>query len=409
MQRRTLPILALLTLGLPLPAQDTTVAQSPALVIRTTHEEMANNVMQTFEAEGELPKLEKNQHWLLTLDASGKAKIQAATGASSTLEIDAQPAALMTIYKDQIEQQQQMASMMGMMMLQQMGLDAGDAAGLIKDVFEFPNQISTLQLRYKGDPENAAAGFDVGIDLQPKSGTKFAAFCTALKPNPQGVALAAREAPLSMAMSVDLPSVTQQLAPLMRAMAALSAGQGDAKAAKDVSERMVKLMDGTISFVIDKGLKAVAGVTDGAALQQLVASPEYVKLQKESGDGQAEYVPEAFAHNGVKVAKTVISNEMFEDNPLPLFQDGKLTLLSAVTGPYLVMATTDNDAKQLIDASAKDLKRAPLPGDALLWMNLKIHELASMFGDGPDEDAPKNVEVQLGKQQSGLGLKVIGK
>lgn len=403
-------LLPLLTLGLALPAQEATTAAAPTspLVIRTTHEEMAANFSQNFEIEGDLPKLEKGQHWLISLDAAGKPSVKAATGATSTLEIDARPPALMELFKEHVDGAEQMVSMMGMMALQQMGMEAGDAAGLIKDVFAFPKQVATFQLKYRGDPEKPADGFDVAVDLQPVTGTKFAAFCTAIKPNPQGVANLARDGAVNFAASVDLPSVVQQIGPLVRTLSAMSVKR-DAKASKEITEKMTKLMDGTMSVACNPGktLKATLGVTDAAGLQQLMDSPEYANMHKDNATGEAEFTPAALTHNGVKASKTVVkAAENMGDNPM--FPDGKMTVLSAVAGKLLVVGGSEGEIKQLID-SAPNAKRVPLPGDALLWVNLKLHDLAATFGSGANDEMPKGIDVTLGKQQNGLGLKVAGK
>jgi hypothetical protein len=90
----------------------------------------------------------------------------------------------------------------------------------------------------------------------------------------------------------------QQLGPLLRALSALGT-KGDAKASKDISEKMTRLMDGTMSIGCNPGKSLKATLTPGVVMAQTILTDEDIQTDpdnarvdaaQELGDAVAEKI-----------------------------------------------------------------------------------------------------------------------
>ena len=87
----------LLFVSAPMFAQDATTApkiearksQGAALVVKTNDREVATNMAEGFEVQGEVPEAKEGSYYVITLDDGGKAKITVATGKAGFMEIAA--------------------------------------------------------------------------------------------------------------------------------------------------------------------------------------------------------------------------------------------------------------------------------------------------------------------------------
>lgn len=396
----TLPALALA-------AQDTRPA--PALTCRTADEELAEDIVSPFE-RGQalaLPKLARGQHWVIRMDQDGVVEVTAATGEVAMLELEARPAALLDIYADEVDQVRRLATGAGMLSLQALGMSAREAAGLMKTIFEFPKQISLVQSKFRARrPEFTT--FDLELLLTPVAESGFENLCRLLKPNPRGVPVLAEENAMHLAVSLDAPALRKELAPLLTRLARMFV-KADAEAAVAVMRQATDLSDGTFAGAYGPlgNMTFANGITDTAAWQQLVESPEYARFAASSlAGGGVEYTPEALRHAGVRVGRTVVT--MPESMPVsPGIPGGKVTQFSCAVANLALTAATQGEIEALIDAAAAGrIARRPLPDNAVVEFTIRLADLAPEFAE---LRAPKTVHGLLGPGTNGLFVKVTAR
>jgi hypothetical protein len=416
-----IPLLSALALALP--CQDkpapTVATGGPALVLKTSKEEIAADTLDFFEGAGELPELKPNQHWVLAVDQNKKISAAAADGDAGYLQIHARPALLMKAYAEQVDQVTSMIQMMGSMQLQASGMEAGEAMKLVQGLIDLPNQIDTFVMKISGNIEEPKkGGAEIAIDLQPFAGTGFGKFCAALK-QASGGALKPTAGSLTVAVAFDPAPLSDVLQPFLDMAASMcTKDKAERKKAKDLMQEFWKGCDGSMAMSWSPGktgMQIVAGTTDGPGMGKLMNSPEYVEMARRSALAnptmKVDYKPNAFEHRGVSVTQqTLTMTEDAAENPF--FKDGKMDQMFAVAGSYLVCTVfggKDDMVSAIDQALDQKFSRMPLASDTLLKLTMKFAECVAGFGAPVGGDAPDLVDITLGRNGAGIGVKVLAK
>ena len=407
-------------------AQDTAVApkiearksQGAALVVKTNDREVATNMAESFEVQGEVPEAKEGSHYVLSLDDGGKAKVTVADGKSGYMEMVAKPGVLMEIFADKIEQMRGMAQGMGTVALQQTGMKTKDAVKLIQAIFDFPKQIDSFELKLAANPEHAKQdGMDLDMHMSAVAGSGFAEFMTAMQPNGQGVPQLTSGGMMNMALSLDGKGVAKAMMPLMGfLLPMLGKTEVDMKNAATIMEKSINLIDGAMAMEFsDDGMRMIASITDAKAYTDLMASPEYKAFTTMSSPvGDTEVTEKAFEHRSVSVTKSVLKpKEGSELPPNPLLGEGPVETYAAVAGNYMLVSmggAKEGGIKGLIDqALDQKLKRAPLSNNALMTMDINMTKFAEKMGGNAGEDAPDKLSMVLGRTPTGLSIKIHAK
>lgn len=420
-------------LALPLVAQDepqkpakaptVAAASGPMLVVKTTTEDVAMGASMMFASEegaGEmpqLPKLEAGQHWVISVGTDKKVAISTGKGDVGYLSATVKPGLMMSAFEEQIGETMQMMQGMATMGLQQAGIKAADAVKMIKAVLDFPKQVDSLDLKVVGDPEKASSeGMDIDLSLQPVKDTWFARFAAAMQPNQAGAPMVEGDAPIRVAAALD----TKGMSAFYDVYADFAAGIGakkpeDKAKAAEMIRKSSQLMDGTfgMTMTLGTGMRFLMGVSDGAAMAQLVASDDYMAFQKAATSAnpmmEVEMTPKAMEHRGVAVTKvsTKFKDESMAAMGGPMAMTGDM--FTGVAGNYVFsIMGAEQDAKGMIDSALDSkVKRAPLPGGALMTVKANLKEMAGAMGG--DEDVPENLEISLTRKGDGLNLKIRAK
>jgi hypothetical protein len=416
------PTLLLLAGALTLPAQNpTTTSASAPLVVKTTHEGIAQTILMAMESAEELPALGAGQHYLLTMNNDRTFTVQASEGATKVLHLVARPPALMKMFQAEIDESRPMMEAMAGMSMQQSGGDPADAEAMIAALFEFPQMIDTLTFVLDGDIEMPQNGMAVDLDLQPVSGTPFARFASTMKPNPLGAPVLAGKSVMDVRMAFTKEGFAAIWKPMLDFSARMMAGANGEDATKEViawSTRMYEAFDGTGALSVDlsKGLVGgLFGLVEGSNIGEDLAKPETWKLIQKAmmADPEIKMTMKANAMDvgGVKVHRLDIDmGDSALEMPPMMLTDGKMATYFAVTPRYYVMSMlsgAEAGMKGMLESTATDAtKRAPLPGNALLTFTMDIHGFAESIGEHADEDVPKSFQLSLAPKGPGLQLKV---
>lgn len=424
-----LSLIAPLLMALATPAftQDVTItpkveakkSQTPALVIKTNKHEIASGMAEGFEVQGEVPEAKDGQHYVISIDDGGKAKVVIADGKAGYMEVHAKPGPLMEIFADKIEQARGMAQGFGTMALQQAGMKTKDAVRFIQSVFDFPKQIESFEMNIASDPEHAKKdGMDIDMQMTAVAGTGFAEFVAAMRPNGLGAPqVGSGGGMMSMTAGLDGKGLAKAVMPLMSFITPMVAKtEEDSKKFSALTEKMLGLTDGSLGMeMVGDGMHFVLGLTDGKTYQELMTSPEYKAFAKlGTPAAEVEVTDKAFEHRSVSVTKSVVKpKEGSELPPNPLFGDGPVETFSAVAGNYMVMTMgggKDQAIKGLIDnALDQKVKRTPLAGGALMIIALDMGKLSEKMGGQAEEDAPETMTMSLTRTTTGLGFKIHAK
>jgi hypothetical protein len=410
-------------LALPLCGQDEvkTVAptQGPVLVLKTSQAELASMMAMNLGFEEELPDVADGGHYVLSLGADRKIKVETAAGDAGLLDLSGDPAGLMELFAEEMESYKPMVQGTLSLVLQEQGVTAKDVAAFTKSLFEFPKQMQRLSLVVTGDPEDPLTdGIDVKFSLEPKAGSGFATFASAMQPSSQGVPmLAAGKNMMEMQFALAPDNLASLLGPIVDWSVGLTnQGEEQRKLAFAMVEQMMKLYDGGMSVAFNDKMQGncLIGVLDGEKLRELVSSDDYLTMMKgqklANRNLEMEVTPNAFEHRGLKVLKSKVTGE----EPNPMMPDGSMESFFAAVGNYMTLTIGGGEAnaKALIDAVAdQKVKRQPIANGAVMAMVINIHslmaltqpEMADMDMEG---QVPNAATITFGKNGKGLLLHV---
>lgn len=419
----TVRLFALLALGFALPAQETTaVAASSPLVLKTSNGEFAREMLRKFG--GDKTELQEGEMLVLTLDDGGKPQVKVEQGNAGLMQVQAQPARLMEVFGEKIDEARQMAQGMGTFILSQQGLQPAEAIKIIQGVFDFPTQIETASLVVRGDPEAPEQGFDGELALDAKSGTWLGKFVDALTPNEAGAPVLEQSgAMMTAALACKLEDMSM-LTPFFEVFSSMG-GTGKTPEQREKNIHYMKAgfeaADGTGALSWNPasgGMQIISGLADPDAIKQLWGDADYRKFS----EAQARMNPavevesdfNAFTHSGVQVMKLVMT---MDDNgqPNPMFKDGKAETYTGIADKFMVMSmfgVGDDGIKQLIDAAVGGkVKREALSAGVLGKLSIKLTELVDHMSDGqaPTDEMPENLGLEVGRTGNSLTLKFKAK
>lgn len=415
------------SLALALPAQEAkgappaaAAARSPLFVVRTASTEIAMTLAAACEAPGELPKLPANGHYVLTFGADRRLQLATGTGPVGLFDAVVDPGLLMDTFRAEIEEQRPMIAGFATLALQQGGITAKDAAGVVQGLFDFPRQLERVNLRASGDPEHPKeGGFDVVVDLVGRSGSGFAGLVQKLEPCPQGAPVLAGAGQLmTLGVSLAPASLRAVYGPLLELSVNLTNQGAEArKRAAALYDRWVELYDGGMVVSVDTKFRGqvLAGARDGEALRKVLGSPEFAEVQKEAKLAdrslELEVVLDALQHRGVKLGR----NRIVGAPPSPLMPDGAMTSWNGAAGDYQVTAFGGDEtgAKALVDTVLDGkVTRAPLAGGALLHVAFDVPALVAAMAEVvpgkvvAGDDMPARFSLAVGREQQTLRVSV---
>lgn len=403
-----------LTFGLvvatPLLAQDPTAraTSQSQLVVKTTDRRIAGRLAR----DAEPAALKDGEHYVLTMGDGGDWSCVTATGKVAFLVIDLRPALLMDTFADQVEQAQNMASMAATVGAANSPMKPKDMARMVQAMFDFPRQIDAMSLVIERDQKrDQNGGYVARAELVPVAKSGFAGTLNVLKASGKGVPqVGDGDGAMAMAFDVDLASAKAVLEPLIDWATSIT-GQGEDAATRQIFTQTWNLMDGTGSFAMAAGkMRMLFGTTDASKLRQLVQSDDWLALQR----GMLAKQP----NMEMKVTREklgdldVLKTEGNVGDASPLFKDGKMSGYSAVVGD-LMIADFNAGQQSFLDLVAAvngaKVKRAPLPGGALMTMQMRLADLLAM-NEEMDIDTsrmPKVIDIAMGKKdQSALKIDV---
>ena len=393
-------------------------ATGPVLVLKTSQAEIASMVAMNLALEQEMPEAPEGGHYVLSLGADRKFQLATGTGDVGLLDLAGDPGALMDLFAEEVAGYKPMVQGSLTLLMQSQGATAKDVAAFTNSLFDLPKQMQRLTLVVTGDPEDPTVeGIDIKLGLEPKAGTGFANFASAMQPASQGAPmLAGGKNLMEMQFCLAPDSLALMSSPLLDwAISLTNQDEEQRKQAAAMTAQMMKSFDGGLSMAMDAKMKGwlLVGMQDGEKLREMVDSEAYQTLMKgqkmASRDVEMEVTLNAFEHRGAKVSKTKISGE-----PNPMMPDGTMESFFAAVGNYMTvsMGGGDANAKAVIDAvSDNKLKRTPIANGAVMSMVLDLHammvmtqpELADMDLEG---QVPKAATVTFGKHGKGLQLHV---
>ena len=401
-------------------AQDEATSSSSALIITTDDAMVARGVQSMFGGTGALPKPGEGAAYVLSLDDGGKV-IAGEGAAKGWLTIDARPAQLMKIFKQQVTRARMMGSMMGGMALSQMGVDSAEVDDIVEAVFAFPNQVDTLHIAMPAKPEKGKP-IALDLDLGPVAKTGFADLVTALHPHPQGLRhLPDDGAMLTMNADIELSSILPIVTPLLQKFTTMMIADEDLrKQAVEMYAKFYPDLAGPMSMSMDQksGMRMLAELVDGKAIATIMEDPLYAKIAQEAGSmgGAAKLTiePKAFEHRGVSLTKSSVEMEDTGE-PNPFMKDGKSVNLGGVVGSAMIsvgMNAGEDDAKVLVDSILDNkLKRSPLgKGNTLMTMGIDLTKFGDMIaettGNAPEGEMPARADMSMQKNDKGLHIEV---
>jgi len=387
-----------------LPAQQPTDAGDQALVIKTADPEVADRVADMFDAPAtELPKLETGDSYVMTVGSDGKLKTTTEHGAGSFLQVRAKPAALASIFADQIQQANQQASMMAGFAAGNLGISPAELNKFVDAVFAFPQQLQGIDVDVRG---SAANGFDGKVAIAAAPDGWFATFVATLDANEAGAPQVQRpDAVLHLVTNLAREALTQAAQPFLPFIVGPGAPEKEQKAKfgammKDV----VAHYDGTLDLAVtaDAGTKLVVGLVDAEKLASIMGSDDYKTWRRTSSESNpmadVEIKDAAVTHRDVAMTKT------HTEVSTPMGQQDQTTF-SGIAGQYMFVAGSEADAKSLVDTVLDDqLKRAPLAKGALLTLTAKVAEMVRTMSQGmaDGEGLPAQLDLALTRDGSAL-------
>lgn len=388
------------------------VAAQDILVVKTADNDIAEQVLDTFEGD-KLPELERGKHFVLTVGKDGKLTATTTEGEVGLVQVRARPALLAEHFAEQIDEVRQQAGMMAGMVAGQMGMPPQELNNFIADVLAFPAQLDTLSVDVVGSPKN---GFDVTLDFGPAEKGWFASYVQAIKPNPLGAPeLEAKDALLTLAINCEGSLFTRSLRPFLGfAVGAAATDKEERTKFAGLMEQMVSLMDGTLAMVLEReggGMRSLGGLVDAAKAVTLMGSADYKSFVKAAAEANpmadVEVTERAVVHREVAFTKQVVET----GTETPMSPDGTSTSFTGIAGRFQINGSNEAAAKGLADMILDEkVKRAQLPNGAVLTMSLRLVELIEGMSGGMahvGDDMPQTANVAL--TQSGGKLKITVK
>lgn len=399
------PILTCTALALGLAAQEAaTATKTDALVIKTSNAELANNMLRSGGEEA--PDLKDGQHYVLTLQQGGEWKVATADGKAPYMQVAAKPKQLMEMFAEQVDSAKQMTGMMAGMMAAQGGIDADAMQQFMDDLIEFPNQLETMTMTVEEEKGNYQARGEI-------SGFKASAFgklMGVMKATGKGAPDFGGNAAMTLSLDLAPAAFLEMYRPFVGLMPGLDTKDAKAKATKTMEE-MMAAADGTMAMVVaEAGMRMLMGSTDGKKYAAMLEGQDYQKLmQTMMNNAEGKMTPKAVTHRDVSLFK--VEAELDADQPNPLATDGKLVSFGGVVGDFVMMVMKGGEpvAKQTIDAVLdQKVKRKVLNPGTFANASIKVAELVTMLSNGEAdvEDAPKQIDVQLGATGAALTFQV---
>lgn len=420
--QRLATALSILTV-LPVFAQEpasTAAAKAPVLTAKTSRMEIAAMLGESLGYTGDLPELADGKHFVVTLGADRQVQMAVAEGDAAPLDLVGDPAAAMAAFAAELDGVKPVVNGSLTMGLQQLGITPKESAAFLKELWAFPAQLQSIHLTLTGDLDDpATGGLDLALQFQPKAEGAFAQFCKSLQPCAEGVPVlpVVEGTAMWFSMSLAPERMATLLAPLMDLTVAVThQGDEDRARAKALYRKSLDVYDGT--FAMDLALpfrgRMVMGLRDGAAMQKLIESEEYVAVLKSQKMQQAEVevLPNAFEHRGVKVLKSTANLEQ----PNPMLPAGGLVSMFGVAGTWFAgtLGAGEPEAKRVLDAALDGkVQRAKLAAGELLKFGIDVPNLVGflmeqqgMGGSELPEDTPAQVLISLASRENGLRLAV---
>jgi len=399
-------------LAAPLIAQDTTtkpaptVAQGPALVLKTSDHMVAAQAAAMFDRIDDLPQIPDGGHLVLSLGADKKLAVTTGSGDVGLADLVADPAALMDLYAEELESVLPMARGALTMGFQQGGLQPKDAARHVKNMLDFPKQLQKVALKVAGG--QSTGGFDSTFSIEGKPGSDFETFVGWCKPSSQGApVLAAKDAAMVMSFSLAPDALAAMFAPVRElALSMVTKDEAQRKEFGTLYDQWIALYDGGAGVTIGENMRMsmLVGVLDGAKVREMLSSEAYLAVMRDQKlpdpDMKVEVSPDGFEHRGTKLGKQRVSG----GEPNPMMPDGVMESYFGAVGNYMVMAMNGSEtgAKELVDAVLdQKVKRAPLAGDAILRLDLDLAAMVEQMGMGAG--APEGMPTQVNLSAAAVG------
>lgn len=405
-------------LAAPLIAQETTtkpaptVAQGPALVLKTSDYTVAAQAAAMFDRIGDLPQMPDGGHLVLSLGADKALAVTTGSGDVGLADLVADPAALMELYAEELEGVLPMARGALTMGFQQAGLQPKDAARSVANVLDFPKQLQKVVLKVTGG--QSTGGIDSTFAIEGKPGSDFEKFVGLCKPSSQGApVLATKGAAMVMSFSLAPDALAAMFAPMRElALSMITKDEAQRKEFGALYDQWMALYDGGACVSVGEGMRMsmLIGVLDGAKIRQMLSSEAYLAVMRDQKlpdpDMKVEVSADGFEHRGTKLGKQKLSG----GEPNPMMPDGVMESYFGAVGNYMLMAMNGSEAgaKEIVDAVLdQKVKRAPLAGDAILRLDLDLEALVQQMNavtgqHGTVEAMPKSATLSAAAAGKGL-------
>jgi hypothetical protein len=408
----TLRLLFVSALVGPVFAQDATAtaAKGPLLTVRSLDPSAIYGLAMMLGEMPDLPELAAGSHYELVLGADRQARIGTAQGASAFLEIAADPPGLMQAFAKELQESRMMVQLGIGMSMQQAGIDAAAAKGIVAGLYEFPNQLERLSLVVTGNPDEVREhGMDVAIDFVAKADAPFGKTMLQIRPCGQGAPSLGGDSPMATQVSLDPESMRTVFAPMADAILGMMIAGDESAAMRTLCRSWLDLYDGGFAMAMGPaGLEMLMGLSDGAKLATQLAGDDYAAIMKAQGETNRKmdlaFEQNALQHRGATFHKITVE---MDGPPNPVLPDGKMTMLQGVVGNYFLTGP-EPSTKALADRAADGkLLRAALPGGAVMTMTMSMAAMAgAMGGDEMPEDAPQTMALAIVPKGKDLGIRI---
>lgn len=420
-------ILVGLSLARPAPAQDsrpaatiarrTTQLTTPALVVRTTHDEVVMAMLNKVSSPQLLPELEKGRHYLLELFGPGKLRISTGDGDVGFLKAMLMPGPLAEVFAEEIAEELSAVEANVTLTLGQLGVPTKEAARMIRAVAGFPHQVARMDLQVSGDPMKTTKGVRIDLRLTPAANTWFSKVVGGLEANDQGApVLDAEDAPVHLGVAVKPGGIVPLLEPVLGLMACLGTrNKNERETGKEMLQKLLDGQDGSMAAAGDPfagSFRKITGLRNAAGVKEVMASEAFAKLTENQASivptVDAEFERRAFVHREVAVSRLTMDLAASGLNQVT-------TQYAAVAGSYLLSLRGENEAvaKAMIDAVLdQKVKRAPLAESALLTLTLDLEKMFDQLAGlgipapvGPG-DGPGVAKARLFRGEGSLQFKI---
>ena len=412
MQSRLTALAMTLALSTPILAQDTERQTRSVLTIKTSDTLVGAGMLLSLDPSTPLPQLEPNEHFVLELGSDGKIAASTGIGLDGWLDATIHPAPLMELFEDQIEDQRQAIESTGAMVSPQLGLSAEDFAALMDDVFAFPRQIATVELRLSANPQSDLKNLEADIVIHPTGDSWLANVLATMRQHPDGhpVLPSSVDSLLSMSVAMDSRAMVATSEPFMDFLAKIGSGSEEEGARnRSILAKMLDSMDGTAHSAIDPFSGSVVGITGlhgGESMAAVLQSSDYANYIQSYASlnlsADTKFIARGAEHRDVILTKQTVTMQGIEQ-----------TSYIGVAGDYYISASTLDEAKELIDAVLDQrITRRKLPDDSLMTLDLKLMELldyASPVGNplaGLGDMAPEDVHLSVESKNSTMTIRI---